>query len=97
MTTKKIPKDKAITGKRLPRWKRRLEEYQATDLIKITFSSEGDLDAGTALIWGGRLTGAPFRLDPNGPSLSVPKATAPFFAAAGIQFTLHPAFRKPVN
>lgn len=77
---------------RMPKWKRHLDEYRAEDLVKITFASEADLDAGTALIWGGRLTGAPFRLDPNGPSFIVPKSAAPFFAKEGIEFSLHPAY-----
>src|ERR1022692_2965670 len=93
MTTKKAAKNGAAPKKRMPKWKRRFEEYRAEDLIKITFASDGDIDAGTALIWGGELTGAPFRLDPNGPSFIVPKATIPFFAAKGIQFMLHPPFR----
>ena len=36
--------------------------------MKITFSTEADLDAGTSLIWGGRLTGAPFDLDLTRPT-----------------------------
>jgi hypothetical protein len=74
----------------MPKWKRHLDEYRAEDLVKITFSTEADLDAGTALIWGGRLTGAPFRLDPNGPSFVVPSATLPFFAEDGVKFTHKP-------
>jgi len=93
MKTKKSQKNGTPPKKRMPKWKRHLDEYRPEELVKITFTREADIDAGTALIWGGKLTGAPFRLDPNGPSFIVPKATTPFFAAEGIQFTLHPAFR----
>lgn len=93
MKPKKPPKNGAAPTKRMPKWKRHLDEYRAEDLVKITFTSETDIDAGTALIWGGKLTGAAFRLDPNGPSFIVPKATIPFFAAEGIKFTLHPPFK----
>lgn len=92
MKPKKPNRNGAAPIRRMPKWKRHLDEYRAEDLVKITFSTEADLDAGTALIWGGPLTGAPFRLDPNGPSFIVPKATTPFFAKEGIQFTLRPAF-----
>ena len=92
MKPKQSRRNGAAPAKRMPRWKRRLEEYRAEDLAKITFSTEADLDAGTALIWGGRLTGAPFDLDPNGPSFIIPKSAAPFFAAEGIRFTLYPAY-----
>src|SRR5476649_1597229 len=94
MPTKKVPKNTAAAKKRMPKWKRRLEEYRAEELVKITFASEADIDAGTALIWGGRLTGAPFRLDPNSDSFIVPKASIPFFAEEDIKFTLHPPFKK---
>ena len=78
--------------KRMPKWKRRLEEYKPEDVVIITFASEADIDAGTALIWGGKLTGAPFDLNPNGLSFYVPKATLPYFTAAGIKFTHKPAY-----
>jgi hypothetical protein len=94
MKPKKTPKNGAAPKKRMPKWKRRLEEYRAEELVKITFASEADIDAGTALIWGGRLTGAPFRLDPNSDSFIVPKASIPFFAEEDIKFTLHPPFKK---
>src|SRR5438045_3839258 len=94
MKSKKASKNGASSKKRMPKWKRHLDEYRAEDLVKITFASEADIDAGTALIWGGKLTGAPFDLDPNGPSFIVPKATLPYFAAAGIIFTYKPAFPK---
>jgi hypothetical protein len=94
MKTKKTHRNGAVKQKKMPKWKRRLDEYRVEDLIKITFSSETDLDAGTALIWGGRLTGAPFHLDPNGPSFIVPKTATPYFDKEGIKFTLHPAFRS---
>jgi hypothetical protein len=92
MKAKKTSNSRNGHAKRMPKWKRRLEDYRVEDLIKITFSTEADLDAGTALIWGGRLTGAPFHLDPNGPSFIVPKAATPYFAKEGIRFTLHPAY-----
>ncbi|MBI2803497.1 MAG: hypothetical protein HYX68_00760 [Planctomycetes bacterium] len=94
MKPKKPQKNGAAPRKRMPKWKRRLDEYSPEDLVKITFASEADIDAGTALVWGGRLTGLAFRLDPNSDSFIVPKASIPFFAEEGIQFTLHPAFRK---
>src|SRR5579862_4961526 len=97
MKTKKTPKNGAAAKTRMPKWKRHLDEYRAEDLVKITFASEADIDAGTALIWGGKLTGAPFELDPNGPSFVVPKATLPHFADAGIKFTHKPAFSKVVH
>lgn len=87
--SKKSHRNGAAPKKRMPKWKRRLEDYRPEELVKITFASEEDLDAGTALIWGGRLTGAPFHLDPNGPSFVVPRATTPFFKEEGINFTLH--------
>jgi hypothetical protein len=92
MNSKRSHKNGSARPKRMPKWKYRLEEYRVEDLVKITFSTEEDLDAGTALIWGGSLTGAPFHLDPNGPSFIVPKATTPFFAKEGIKFTLHPPY-----
>ncbi len=92
MTTKKAPRNGVAPKKRMPKWKRHLDEYRAEDLVLITFASVADIDAGTALIWGGKLTGAPFDLDPNGPSFVVPKATLPFFADAGIKFTHKPAY-----
>ena len=88
----KKPNKNGAAPKRMPKWKRRLGEYRVEDLVKITFSTEEDLDAGTALIWGGRLTGAPFCLDPNGPSFVIPKSIAPYFAKEGIRFTLHSPF-----
>lgn len=94
MNPKKMPKNGTAPKKRMPKWKRHLDEYNPENLVKITFASESDLDAGTALIWGGKLTGAPFRLDPNGPSFIVPKSATPFFAAEGIKFTLRPAFQS---
>lgn len=90
MKSKKPHRNGATPKKRMPKWKRHLDEY--TDLVRITFATEADLDAGTALIWGGRMHGAPFSLDPNGPSFVVPKATIPFFAEDGIKFTYKPAF-----
>lgn len=92
MKPKKSHKNGAAPKKRMPKWKRHLDEYPAKELVLITFASEADIDAGTALIWGGKLTGAPFDLDVNGPSFIVPKATLPFFAEAGIKFTHKPAF-----
>ena len=89
MKTKKTPKNSAAPKKRLPKWKRRLEEYRLEDLVKLTFTTEKDLDEATALVWGGRLTGMAFDLDPNGPSFILPKAGIPFFAEEGIQFTEH--------
>jgi hypothetical protein len=80
----------------MPKWKRHLDEYPAKDLVLITFASEADIDAGTALIWGGKLTGAPFDLDPNGRSFIVPKTTLPYFAESGIKFTEKPAFPEVV-
>lgn len=93
MNTKKTQNKGAAPKKRMPKWKRHLDEYRAEDLVKITFASEADIDAGTALIWGGKLTGAPFRLDPNSDSFIVPKASIPFFALEGIKFTQHPPFK----
>jgi hypothetical protein len=93
MKTKKTQNKGVAPKKRMPKWKRHLDEYRAEDLVKITFASEADIDAGTALIWGGKLTGAPFRLDANGPSFIVPKASIPFFADEGIQFTQYPPFK----
>ena len=92
MKPKQPTKNGAGTKKRMPKWKRHLDEYDAKDIVKITFASEADIDAGTALIWGGKLTGAPFDLDPNGPAFDVPKATLPYFAEAGIHFTHKPAY-----
>jgi hypothetical protein len=94
MKPKKTHKNGAAPKKRMPRWKRHLDEYRAEDIVKITFASEADGDAGTALIWGGKLTGAPFDLDPNSDSFFVPKATLSYFAAAGINFTHKPAYAE---
>jgi hypothetical protein len=91
MKPKKPPKNGTAAKMRMPKWKRHLDEYAAKDLVLITFATVADIDAGTALIWGGKLTGAPFELDVNGPGFVVPKATLPFFAAAGIKFTHKPA------
>jgi hypothetical protein len=97
MKPKQPNKNGTAPKKRLPKWKRHLDEYRADDLVKITFASEADIDAGTALVWGGRLTGVAFRLDPNSDSFIVPKACVPFFAEEGIRFTLHPAFKKTAS
>jgi hypothetical protein len=95
MKPKKTHKNGTATPKkRMPKWKRHLDEYRAEELVKITFASEADIDAGTALIWGGKLTGAPFDLDPNSDSFFVPKATLPYFAEAGINFTHKVAYPK---
>ena len=95
MKPKKPTKNGAAPKKRMPKWRRRLEEYRMDELVKITFASEADGDAGTALVWGGRLTGMAFDLDPNSDSFIVPKASIPFFAEEGIQFTVHPPRKKP--
>jgi hypothetical protein len=87
-------KNGAAPKKRMPKWKRHLDEYRAEDIVKIMFASEADIEAGTALIWGGKLTGAPLDIDPNCDSFFVPKGTLPFFAAEGINFTHKPAYPK---
>jgi hypothetical protein len=87
-------KNVATSKKRMPKWKRRLEEYRMEELVKLTFTTEKDLDEATALVWGGRLTGVAFGLDPNGPSFILPKASIPFFAEEGIKFTEHPPRKK---
>ena len=89
MRTKKTNKNGAAPKKRMPKWKRRLEEYRMEDLVKLTFATEKDLDEATALVWGGRLPGMAFDLDPNGPSFILPKASIPFFAEEGIKFSEH--------
>ena len=89
MTTKKASKNTDAPKKRMPKWKRHLEEYRVDELVKLTFVTEKDLDEATALVWGGRLTGVPFDLDPNGPSFILPKASIPFFAEDGLNFTQH--------
>jgi hypothetical protein len=97
MKPKRPEKNGTAPKKRSPKWKRRMDEYRLGDLVKLTFSSEKDLDEATALVWGGPLTGMAFDLDPNGPSFIVPKASTPFFAREGIQFTEHspcPPYRK---
>ena len=97
MTPKKPHKNGAAPKKRMPKWKRRIYEYNLDDLVKLTFATEKDLDEATALVWGGRLTGLPFDLDPNGPSFILPKASIPFFAAEGLKFTEHspcPPYRR---
>jgi hypothetical protein len=92
MKPKKGTRNGAVARKkRMPKWKRTLGEYTAKDLVLITFASIEDGDAGTALVWGGRLTGVPFDIDPNSDSFVIPRATLPFFAEAGIKFTHKPA------
>ena len=89
MKTKKTPKNGAAPKKRMPKWKRRLEEYRLEELVKLTFTTDKDLDEATALVWGGPLMGLPFALDPNGPSFVLPRASIPFFSEEGLKFTEH--------
>lgn len=87
MRSRKSTKNGAATKmKRMPKWKRRVDEYRLSELVKLTFATDKDLDDATALVWGGKLTGVPFDLDPNGPSLILPKASVPFFAREGLAF-----------
>ena len=90
-------KNGAGRKKPMPKWKRRLEEYGADELIKLNFTTEKDLDQATALVWGGRLTGVAFALDPNGPAFILPKASIPFFSEEGIKFTQHPPYKKAIR
>jgi len=70
----------------LPRWKFRFDDYRTDELAWLTFPSEADEYSALDLVWVGRLQGMPFELNPNGPSLVVPKESLPFFTKAGIHF-----------
>lgn len=97
MKPKKAHKNGGTPKKRMPKWKRRIDDYPLEELVKLTFATENDIDEATALVWGGRFTGMPFDLDPNGPSFILPKASIPFFAAEGVKFTEHspcPPYKK---
>ena len=41
---------RASQKKRMPKWRRRLEEYRLEELVKLTFTTEKDIDEATALL-----------------------------------------------
>lgn len=88
MPAKKPHKNGASPRKRLPLWKRHTDEYGADELARLKFPNRNNSDAAIELVWGGRLAGLPFALDPNDiNSLVVPKESVPYFKAAGLRFT----------
>jgi hypothetical protein len=86
MKPKKTHKNGTAT-KRIPKWKRRPDDYRTDELSRLQFATRDDIDEAIGIVWGGKLTGMPFELGPDGMSLIVPKDSIPFFADAGVQFT----------
>jgi hypothetical protein len=86
MKPKKSSKNGAAPKKRMPKWKRRLDEYRAEELAKVTFAREDDINEALGIVWGGKLDGMAFNLCGDAMSLIMPKAGVPYFSAAGLQF-----------
>jgi len=91
MKSKQPNKNGAAPKKRMPKWKRRPEDYSPDELVRLQFPTRDDVDEAVGVVWGGKLTGMPFELGPDGWSLIVPKVSIPFFAEAGIHFAERPA------
>jgi hypothetical protein len=88
MRPKRSHKNGATPKKWMPKWKRHTDDYRTNELARLKFASRKDSDAAIEIVWGGRLTGMPFALDPNDiDSLVVPKVSIPFFVEAGLRFT----------
>jgi hypothetical protein len=87
MKTKKTHKNGAAPKKRMPKWKRHPDDYRTDELSRLKFATRDDIDEAIGIVWGGKLTGMPFELGPDGMSLIVPKASIPYFADASLKFT----------
>ena len=87
MKPKRASKNGAAPKKRMPRWKRRPDDYRTDELSRLQFPTREDIDEALGIVWGGKLTGMPFELGPDGWSLIVPKASIPYFVEAGLKFT----------
>ena len=87
MPTKKTHKNGAALKKRMPKWKRRPDDYRTDEMSRLQFATRDDIDEAIGIVWGGKLTEMPFELGPDGWSLIVPKASVPFFVEVGVKFT----------
>jgi hypothetical protein len=86
MKRKKTHKNGAAP-KKLPKWKRYLDDYRTDELSHLRFTTREDIDEAIGIVWGGRLDGMPFDLGPDGMSLIVPNLGIPFIVEADLNFT----------
>jgi hypothetical protein len=87
MKPKKAPKNGAAPKKRMPKWKRHPDDYRTDEMSRLQFATRADIDEAIGIVWGGKLTGMPFDLGPDGMSLIVPNVSIPYFVEAGVKFT----------
>jgi hypothetical protein len=87
MKPKMTSKNGATPKKRMPKWKRHTDNYPPDQTSRLQFATREDIDEAIGIVWGGKLTGMPFDLGPDGMSLIVPKVSVSYFVEAGVKFT----------